>query len=115
MTLLGSLLKSNLVTVAKVSYLFDENILQHFSIVDNFLNGDPSTLILGDNILFGGGLSAMLKRANSRDSGATIFAYPVTDPKRYGVVEVDNNGHALNIAEKPSAPNSNLAITGLYF
>ena len=90
-------------------------IAEAFIIGDDFLNGEPSTLILGDNILFGGGLSAMLKRANSRDSGATIFAYPVTDPKRYGVVEVDNNGHALNIAEKPSAPNSNLAITGLYF
>ena len=90
-------------------------IAEAFIIGDNYLNGDPSTLILGDNILFGGGLSAMLKRANSRDSGATIFAYPVTDPERYGVVEVDNDGHALNIAEKPTSPNSNLAITGLYF
>jgi len=101
-----------------ISYAEQANpngIAEAFIIGDDFLNGEPSTLILGDNILFGGGLSAMLKRATNRESGATIFAYPVTDPERYGVVEVNNEGHALNIAEKPTAPNSNLAITGLYF
>lgn len=101
-----------------ISYAEQANpngIAEAFIIGDDFLNGEPSTLILGDNILFGGGLSAMLKRATNRESGATIFAYPVTDPERYGVVEVNNEGHALNIAEKPIAPNSNLAITGLYF
>ncbi|MDB9702489.1 glucose-1-phosphate thymidylyltransferase RfbA [Rhodospirillales bacterium] len=108
----GSALGLNLSYAEQAS---PNGIAEAFIIGENFLNGDPSTLILGDNILFGGGLSAILKRAGSKTSGASIFAYPVTDPERYGVVQVDDNGNALNIVEKPKSPNSNLAITGLYF
>ena len=92
-----------------------KGIAEALIIADDFVGDNPSALILGDNILFGGGLSAMLKRAGARESGASVFAYPVTDPERYGVVEMDGDGRALSIEEKPARPKSNLALTGLYF
>ncbi len=82
---------------------------------EDFVAGEPSVMILGDNIFFGQNFSKMLKSADSRAKGATVFAYPVHDPERYGVVEMDAEGRALNIEEKPSKPRSNLAVTGLYF
>ncbi len=90
-------------------------IAEALIIGDAFIDGHPSSLILGDNILFGGGLSSILRRADENEKGASVFAYPVTDPERYGVVEIDANGRAISIAEKPAQPKSNLALTGLYF
>lgn len=90
-------------------------IAEAFIIGEQFINGDPSSLILGDNILFGGGLTTMLARAAARDAGASVFAYPVQDPERYGVVDIDAEGRALSVEEKPVEPKSNLALTGLYF
>ena len=90
-------------------------IAEAYIIGADFVGDSPSSLILGDNILFGGGLSGMLKRAAERTTGASVFAYPVTDPERYGVVEVNTDGNALSLEEKPTKPKSNLAITGLYF
>ena len=72
-------------------------------------------MILGDNIFYGQGFQGMLKRASEHTSGATVFAYPVKDPERYGVVEFDNAGHVLSIEEKPAPPRSHFAVTGLYF
>ena len=77
-----------------------KGIAEALIIADDFVGDNPSALILGDNILFGGGLSSMLKRAGTRTHGASVFAYPVTDPERYGVVEMDADGRALSIEEK---------------
>ncbi|MCH7935529.1 MAG: glucose-1-phosphate thymidylyltransferase RfbA [Proteobacteria bacterium] len=90
-------------------------IVEAFLIGADFIGDGPVSLILGDNILFGSGLSDMLRVAVAQTDGATVFAYPVTDPERYGVVELDDDGHATEITEKPSRPKSNLALTGLYF
>lgn len=90
-------------------------IAEAFIIGANFIGKDPVTLILGDNIFYGSALSDRLHLVNKRVAGATIFAYPVNDPERYGVVTVDEDGQALEIEEKPTVPNSNLAVTGLYF
>ena len=90
-------------------------IAEAFIIGKNFVGNDPVTLILGDNILFGSGLSAKLQAASTNTDGATIFAYSVSDPERYGVVEIDANKRTLSIEEKPKHPKSNLAVTGLYF
>lgn len=90
-------------------------IAEAYIIGADFVGDSLSSLILGDNILFGGGLSGMLKRAAERTTGASVFAYPVTDPERYGVVEIDTDGNAMSLEEKPAKPKSNLAITGLYF
>ncbi|QKK03160.1 MAG: glucose-1-phosphate thymidylyltransferase RfbA [Pseudomonadota bacterium] len=80
-----------------------------------FINGRPSCLILGDNIFHGGGMRALLERANGREHGATVFGYWVSDPERYGVVEMDAGGRVLSLEEKPAQPKSNYAVTGLYF
>ena len=88
---------------------------QAFLIGEEFLAGDPACLILGDNIFYGHQLSQQLQSATERDTGATVFAYHVRDPERYGVVELDSTGKAISIEEKPKQPKSNFAVTGLYF
>jgi glucose-1-phosphate thymidylyltransferase len=88
---------------------------QAFLIGEEFLAGDPACLILGDNIFYGHQLSQQLQHAAERDTGATVFAYHVRDPERYGVVELDSTGKAITIEEKPKQPKSNYAVTGLYF
>jgi glucose-1-phosphate thymidylyltransferase len=86
-----------------------------FLVNPEFLNGEPVCLILGDNIFFGGGLADKLQAAARLNDGALIFAYPVRDPQRYGVVEFDSQGRALSIEEKPLVPKSQYAVPGLYF
>ena len=92
-----------------------EGLAQALIIAEDFLDGDPSCLILGDNIFHGGGLGEVLTRATNHYDGATVFGYWVRDPERYGVVEFDKDYRALSIAEKPQHPRSNYAVTGLYF
>ena len=92
-----------------------DGLAQAFLIGETFIGRDPACLILGDNIKYGQGLSALLRRAASRHQGATVFGYYVRDPERYGVVRFDANGRAVDIEEKPKAPKSNYAVTGLYF
>ncbi len=84
-------------------------------LAEEFLDGDSCALILGDNIFFGTDLQPKLQKAAARESGATIFAYAVRDPERYGVVELDENEQALSLEEKPESPKSRFAVTGLYF
>ena len=92
-----------------------DGLAQAFILGKGFVGGKPSALVLGDNIFHGHDLQPMLKRAAARDEGATVFAYHVHDPERYGVVEFDADKRALSIEEKPKAPKSNYAVTGLYF
>ena len=92
-----------------------EGLAQAFHIGESFLDGGPSCLILGDNIYYGNGLSALLREANAMREGATVFGYHVPDPGRYGVVEFDSEFRAISIEEKPLKPKSNWAVTGLYF
>ncbi|MBU3629981.1 glucose-1-phosphate thymidylyltransferase RfbA [Polynucleobacter sp. AP-Melu-500A-A1] len=92
-----------------------DGLAQAFTLGKNFVGNDPSALVLGDNIFYGHELVGQLDSANLRTSGATVFAYHVTDPERYGVVEFDQNYKALSIEEKPAKPRSNYAVTGLYF
>jgi glucose-1-phosphate thymidylyltransferase len=92
-----------------------EGIAQAFLIGQEFIGQDPVALILGDNIFYGHGLPELLQAAVNRTAGATVFAYQVRDPERYGVVEFDSAGQAISLAEKPTAPRSNYAVTGLYF
>ena len=90
-------------------------LAEAFIIGRDFVGADRVALVLGDNIFYGHGLPELLASARSRDKGATVFGYVVSDPERYGVVEIDARGRALTIEEKPPAPRSNLAVTGLYF
>jgi glucose-1-phosphate thymidylyltransferase len=92
-----------------------EGLAQAYVIGARFVEGSSSALILGDNIFFGHGLPDLLASATSRAQGATVFAYHVSDPERYGVIGFDNDGHATSIEEKPLRPKSNFAVTGLYF
>ena len=92
-----------------------DGLAQAFTIGRDFLAGAPSCLVLGDNIFHGPGLTAMLKRADARDHGATVFGYWVQDPERYGVAEFDGDGKVVGLEEKPAKPRSNYAVTGLYF
>lgn len=92
-----------------------EGLAQAFLIAEQFLAGDPSCLILGDNIFYGQGFTKTLQRADEQIRGGTVFAYPVLDPERYGVVDFDETGKALSIEEKPAKPKSHYAVPGLYF
>jgi glucose-1-phosphate thymidylyltransferase len=101
-----------------LSYAVQEKpagIAQAFLIGRDFIGKGRAALILGDNIFFGHDFVPLINRARSREQGATVFAYPVKDPERYGVVEFDDNGHAISIEEKPKQPKSRYAVTGLYF
>lgn len=92
-----------------------EGIAQAFLIGREFVGDDRVALVLGDNLLYGHGLPESLQTAAARETGATVFAYPVRDPERYGVVEFDDQGKAVHLEEKPKDPRSNYAVTGLYF
>jgi glucose-1-phosphate thymidylyltransferase len=92
-----------------------DGLAQAFVIGRNFIGKDPVSLILGDNIFYGHGLSELVQRAAQRKDGATVFGYYVKDPERYGVVELDANNRAVSLEEKPAKPKSNYAVTGLYF
>jgi glucose-1-phosphate thymidylyltransferase len=92
-----------------------EGLAQAFILAEEFLQGAPSCLILGDNIFYGHGISDVIAKASNEETGATIFGYWVDDPGRYGVAEIDSNGNVLSIEEKPAKPKSNYAVTGLYF
>lgn len=92
-----------------------DGLAQAFILGRDFINGSPSALVLGDNIFYGHDLLGLLRAADERPHGATVFAYHVNDPERYGVVDFDNDQRALSIEEKPLKPKSNYAVTGLYF
>lgn len=92
-----------------------DGLAQAFILGEDFLDGGPSALILGDNIFYGAGFSAQLAAASARVDGATVFGYRVADPERYGIATVDADGKVIGLEEKPAAPRSNLAVTGLYF
>ncbi|OCB02866.1 glucose-1-phosphate thymidylyltransferase [Acidithiobacillus ferrivorans] len=92
-----------------------EGLAQALLIAEEFLAGCPSALVLGDNIFYGHEISTTLQAANTRDTGATVFAYHVANPRAYGVVEFDADGQAIGLEEKPETPRSSYAVTGLYF
>ena len=92
-----------------------DGLAQAFLIGESFIGDSPSALVLGDNIFYGHDLAGLLQKANERTTGASVFAYAVNDPERYGVVEFDCDGHAISLEEKPQRPKSRYAVTGLYF
>ena len=92
-----------------------DGLAQAFILAEDFLNGEPSAMVLGDNIFFGHGLPEILAAADAQTDGATVFGYRVSDPERYGVVTFDENDTVQSIIEKPETPTSNYAVTGLYF
>ncbi|HRP98255.1 MAG TPA: glucose-1-phosphate thymidylyltransferase RfbA [Rhodocyclaceae bacterium] len=92
-----------------------DGLAQAFLIGEDYLDGSPSALVLGDNLFYGHDFATDLRAANERAAGATVFAYPVHDPERYGVVEFDDGGRAVSLEEKPARPKSRYAVTGLYF
>lgn len=92
-----------------------DGLAQAFLIGADFIGDDSCAMVLGDNIFYGNGLSPMLKKAASKQEGATVFGYYVDDPERFGIVEFDKNGKAISIEEKPKHPKSNYCVTGLYF
>ncbi len=92
-----------------------DGLAQAFLIGESFIGGAPSALILGDNIFYGHDFSSQLQRADARQDGATVFAYTVNDPERYGVAEFDASGRVISLEEKPSKPKSRYAVTGIYF
>ena len=92
-----------------------DGLAQAFIIGEQFVGGAPSALVLGDNLFYGHDFELLLSNAHARSEGATVFAYHVHDPERYGVVEFDTGGRAISIEEKPQQPRSNFAVTGLYF
>jgi len=92
-----------------------EGLPQAYILGEDFTAGEPSVLVLGDNIFYGGGFIGLLEQASRAEQGATVFGYPVADPGRYGVVEFDKAGRVLSLEEKPAQPRSNVAVTGLYF
>jgi glucose-1-phosphate thymidylyltransferase len=102
-------------TFSYAEQLKPEGIAHAYVVAAGFVRGQSSALILGDNIYYGHDLQDVLRSAVARASGATVFAYHVSDPQRYGIVEFDSDGKALSIEEKPTAPKSNWAVTGLYF
>ena len=92
-----------------------DGLAQAFVIGEDFIGNDPSALVLGDNIFYGHDFNRILTQTSNRQEGATVFAYHVNDPERYGIVAFDENGKAVSLEEKPSVPQSNYAVTGLYF
>ncbi len=92
-----------------------EGLADAYRLGEAFVNGEPSCLVLGDNIYYGSGFGGQLRAAAAKDTGAVVFGYPVADPRRYGVVEMDGAGKVLSLVEKPEHPRSNVAVTGLYF
>lgn len=92
-----------------------DGLAQAFILGEEFIGNDSVSLVLGDNIFYGHGMDKLLKNATQQDKGATVFGYYVKDPERYGVVDFDDNGHAIALEEKPENPTSNYAVTGLYF
>ncbi len=114
--------KELLLSLGDIGVTFDfavqsepNGIAEALIIGEEFLDGAPVCLILGDNLFYGESISVKLQRISNGDAPATVFSYAVRDPERYGVVEIDETGRALSIVEKPSEPKSNLAVTGLYF